>query len=99
MAGWLWAGQRGGFGGIGRSWACNQVTNRAEASPEIRLAAKPEGAGQTKGEGEGPARVVASPRAACTPPPLMSQRKTQRCRGEKSQGNKNAINEEESKRG
>ena len=29
---------------------------------------------------------MASPRAACTPPPLMSQRKTQGCRGERSQG-------------
>ena len=52
-------------------------------------------AGQTKGEGKGPARVVASPKVASTPPPLMSQRGLQGCRGETSQGNKNANKGEE----
>ena len=56
-------------------------------------------AGQTKGEGKGPARVAALPRTACTPPPLMSQRGPQGCRVEKSQWNKNANKGEESKSG
>ena len=43
VAGWWWAGQDGGFGVIGGSWARKQGTNRAEANPDIRLAAKPEG--------------------------------------------------------
>ena len=43
VAGWWWAGQGGRFGGIGGSWAHKQGTNRAEANPELRLAAKPEG--------------------------------------------------------
>ena len=56
-------------------------------------------ADQTKGEGKEPARVAASPRAACTPLPLMSQRGPQGCRGERSHGNNNANKEEKSKRG
>ena len=56
-------------------------------------------AGQTKGEGEGPARVAALPRAVCTPLPLMSQRGPQGCRGERSQRIKNANKEDQSKRG